>query len=972
MGKVKLPDDINDWEKRSLREDIGTSEEHKHTIYVYKDFAIEHEEDECCNNWNPYVIVNGHPLKLHEGYFHNFDEALGYLKGAIKEKELVDFDNSPDEPEFPKAKTEDMHKGIQLPTAREMFAEAHCLPDADALRQSYKEHRSQMYDMLFNARKATLDDFTEKDAEETEEAVDPDNLPENPKSPGTDISKTRVNKTKDRSWHSPSGHYQPGRLVAKKIDRNSVDALKNVLTEEESESRAGAKQDVRDLRAQEVAEGGKAVTKMPEFKGLSTVGTFNYGGKSYPTISSGSNYGRMFFSKAPGEGGKRKGIWAAIDAHNAMIDNADKNDVRVVNGLLRKYDDNVGNLSPAQVRSLFVNNYYMKDPQTGAFTLRPSFSEQLDYLGGIDLTQDIFNPDGSLNGRAWSAIQRGDVSEPQSNWTPIKWSTVGQNMGKPMDYLHISGEYGWDPHDQLYSTDMNQVSKRFDEIRNDPKLVKRFLNSQVSMNQLNELKKRVPGQILNKMMGYTFNNAGPQTDVTEFKDLDVPVEQQIHQDYGMDKFDEAEAKQAEKYRKLMGQVESLSKILEDEEDPRYLEAFADLEKIVHKDPEFVVNNSDLFDEGFVDMAKQELQGRVHDFTAEQARRTTQGLMSADEIRSRVQEGGMDRYTDTGTGRKNAVNLNADAYNNLMAEDYKMRAMDDDQKYASMRGENMDDVMKAKAKQDENQKGLGDFKDTPESEMKERAPLKPKEEPKIADITGYKDDPDAKPPEPKVAPKRHRVDLSGPLVWRKPLDSDIKWSDNPTAPTTQVSFDEVEERPPARPPAPEPEDPYTQLSLDQGWTSTAPQFDPLARIKDYGVNMFGSMQLQDWYKALMATDPTSPEYANQLKALQFRVGFDPNISELERATYGPLLKRAEANMGIPAFKSFREEMEKSISDKDAAAGIPTGFMGTHPMTSPYKRVELGYGKDATYPFVLRNALTGEKVCDVTDNPRENSD
>ena len=43
---------------------------------------------------------------------------------------------------------------------------------------------------------------------------------------------------------------------------------------------------------------------------------------------------------------------------------------------------------------------------------------------------------------------------------------------------------------------------------------------------------------------------------------------------------------------------------------------------------------------------------------------------------------------------------------------------------------MDDVMKAKAKQDENQKGLGDFKDTPESEMKERAPLKPKEEPKV--------------------------------------------------------------------------------------------------------------------------------------------------------------------------------------------------------------------------------------------------
>lgn len=288
------------------------------------------------------------------------------------------------------------------------------------------------------------------------------------------------------------------------------------------------------------------------------------------------------------------------------------------------------------------------------------------------------------------------------------------------------------------------------------------------------------------------------------------------------------------------------------------------------------------------------------------------------------------------------------------------SVDDSWKSASMRGENMEDVMKAK------QAGLGDFKDTPESEKKEHKPAPKKEGPKIADVGSFGDGTEAEStPLPPPEPRRKQADLSGNIVKDKPLGSENNWSTNPTAPTAQIRLDEVEERPP------EPEAPSPQMSLDQGWTSTAPQFDPLARVKDYGVNMFGSMQLQDWYKALMATDPTSPEYANQLKALQFRIGFDPNISELERTIYGPLLKRAEANMGVPAFKSFREEMEKSISDKDAAAGIPTGFMGTHPMTSPYKRVELGYGKDATYPFVLRNALTGEKVCDVTDNPRENS-
>ncbi|MGN0137751.1 MAG: hypothetical protein ACI381_03995 [Candidatus Methanomethylophilaceae archaeon] len=156
MGKIKLPDEIEKWEKKSLREDIGSEKEHTHTIYVYKNIAIEHEHDCGCDAWNPYVLVDGHPFKLHSDYFHNFDEALGYIKGALKEKELLDEepdeDDEPEEPEFPKAKVNDMSKSFVMPTAREMFAEAHALPDMYELAKSREMHKQQMRE-FFDAQK---------------------------------------------------------------------------------------------------------------------------------------------------------------------------------------------------------------------------------------------------------------------------------------------------------------------------------------------------------------------------------------------------------------------------------------------------------------------------------------------------------------------------------------------------------------------------------------------------------------------------------------------------------------------------------------------------------------------------------------------------------------------------------------------------------------------------------------------------
>ena len=93
MTEFKIPDDISRWEKRGLREGIGTSDEHVHEIYVWKKLAIECEKwgcDDCEHeSWNPYVIMDGHPMKLERGNFETFDEAVGYLKGILKKKELA-------------------------------------------------------------------------------------------------------------------------------------------------------------------------------------------------------------------------------------------------------------------------------------------------------------------------------------------------------------------------------------------------------------------------------------------------------------------------------------------------------------------------------------------------------------------------------------------------------------------------------------------------------------------------------------------------------------------------------------------------------------------------------------------------------------------------------------------------------------------------------------------------------------------
>ncbi len=105
MTGQTIPDDIERWEKKGLREDIGSDSEHVHDIYVWHNFAIEHETYDCDDgyrgkgHWNPYVLVDGRPLKLDKCYFDSFDEAVGFLKGALKDKALTDSKKEKDEEE---------------------------------------------------------------------------------------------------------------------------------------------------------------------------------------------------------------------------------------------------------------------------------------------------------------------------------------------------------------------------------------------------------------------------------------------------------------------------------------------------------------------------------------------------------------------------------------------------------------------------------------------------------------------------------------------------------------------------------------------------------------------------------------------------------------------------------------------------------------------------------------------------------
>ena len=540
MGKIKLPDEIEKWEKKSLREDIGSEKEHTHTIYVYKNIAIEHEHDCGCDAWNPYVLVDGHPFKLHGDYFHNFDEALGYIKGALKEKKLLDEepdddDDEPEEPEFPKAEANDMSKSFVMPTAREMFAEAHALPDMYELAKSREIHKQQMRE-FFDAQKAAT--YNKKETE----AKDKDYPPSRS---GTDVDDHKSEQTASdinesaryrditgaAEWggvhvnNSPSAggamqnipenskvsRKQSGNVAGDRQQKGKGSSLGRIgkHTSSDATTRTQEEKDAYDEAAAEAKEKG---TAQPERKGRMAMGTYNDRG-----VSRDLGNGHTHFTEAmlgvdpPQDGDKMKGIYGLITDYNRRLRDA-PNDIKGKLGISNPLPYNVGGLTTAQLIQLLASGYKTKDPLSGKYTMKPEYEEQLEIPAGFDLSKPIF-----LDGRKrinLDALANFQMSDPDSaTHTPI-------NRNAYTDLIHLTN--GWDPtsmrgpiaDDRLGDEFDNAVTRATDKEAEgyNPNAIKQFAYGDITIDQLDKLVnilgtrdgiRYTPNQ-LNSLMGFDF------------------------------------------------------------------------------------------------------------------------------------------------------------------------------------------------------------------------------------------------------------------------------------------------------------------------------------------------------------------------------------------------------------------------------------------------------------------------------------
>ena len=506
MGTIKLPDEIEKWEKKSLREDIGSEKEHTHTIYVYKNIAIEHEHDCGCDAWNPYVLVDGHPFKLHGDYFHNFDEALGYIKGALKEKKLLDEepdddDDEPGEPEFPKAEANDMSKSFVMPTAREMFAEAHALPDMYELAKSREIHKQQMRE-FFDARKA-------------EEDASINRLPPEERSK-RDMTinghKKLSDVTSEKTANVGSEHAEDRpkrRIEGDKKQRGTGSSMGDIgkRTSSDATTRTQEEKDAYDEAAAEAKEKG---TAQPERKGRMAMGTYNDRGVSRDLGSGHTHFTEaMLGVDPPQDGDKLKGIYGLIADYNRSLRDA-PNDIKNKLGIGGPLPYKVGELSTAQLIQLLASGYKTKDPLSGKYSMKPKYEEQLEIPAGFDLSKPIL-----LNNRVnLDALANFQMGNPDSaTHTPI-------NRNSYTGLIHLTN--GWDPtsmrgpiaDDRLGDEFDNAVTRATDREAEgfDPNAIKQFVYGDITMNQLQKLVdllgtrdgiRYTPNQ-LNSLMGFDF------------------------------------------------------------------------------------------------------------------------------------------------------------------------------------------------------------------------------------------------------------------------------------------------------------------------------------------------------------------------------------------------------------------------------------------------------------------------------------
>lgn len=504
MGKIKLPDDLDKWEKKSLREDIGSEKEHTHTIYVYKNIAIEHEHECGCDAWNPYVLVDGHPFKLHSDYFRNFDEALGYIKGALKEKELLDEepdeddddDDEPEEPEFPKAKVNDMSKSFVMPTAREMFAEAHALPDMYELAKSREMHKQQMKE-FFDAQKSIASEEAQRKRKEEydkhktirgSDADKPLRDKENPdtKPKGEDESKPITNaRPLEEKMKADDPVVEAGKklegasgLVDRPADHPKTN-FSTLATSNVNRLDTNTPNNIKVPDAKGVA---------PEGAGTLFRGTNSAGQNLYPA---NTNFDKSFFGKG--------GLQRAMDYYNSLgpqYKDLTPGYPQLPQGITG------ADLPISAIQELYANDFINNanaptvpgggPPQR----LDPKWMGQINLLGLPDMTYagDFITPEGNIDGRAWTLLQNGR-----------KWDGVESNpIRRANGWMRLSDN---NRNNMLRGNSMSydEIGSRYADIMDDPVAVNNMFMNDLSFRQIVDLIRNgafTPEQV-NQFIGFT-------------------------------------------------------------------------------------------------------------------------------------------------------------------------------------------------------------------------------------------------------------------------------------------------------------------------------------------------------------------------------------------------------------------------------------------------------------------------------------
>lgn len=506
MTDFNIPDDIERWEKKGLREDIDTEMEHVHDIYVWKNLAVEHEvckDFKDKGHWNPYAIVNGHPFKLSRDYFDTFEEAVGYLKGAVKDKKLVgedECDGDTDMPSFPRGDNV-TKKSVSMRTRLAM------MNDEPGWRDAYISE-------VENLRKGWMDDRKEEDAANImatgygprDEEGNIQSILRTKDAPGSP-SKTAGTESVNYQSRGKNG------IASSHIDNVGDAAHSNVNGAREDSGylktgnpygdtptshgggnapKPGKAQNLNKiLQNTDVGNVESQVSgTTPEGEEISGVKvqptedlSLRLGKYSFPTVQASSFMSNSFvqpkiFQKMLNS--YNQNAWAMPDE---LIPITDENrDVTA---------DDFMNLSSHQLRNILLQEYKEKDPLTGQL-VRPSELKHLPIFGGWQLGKlddagqpiQVYTKDGRINNQIFSMLANpedtlnGDQSGLTTNGLGILSATLGGQgtirpaqdvFGREAPLQHVRGKDRLPPNHLVFAalsqaanklTDPNQRIKK--------------------------------------------------------------------------------------------------------------------------------------------------------------------------------------------------------------------------------------------------------------------------------------------------------------------------------------------------------------------------------------------------------------------------------------------------------------------------------------------------------------------------------